>query len=194
MSVVRSSACSVQLPFPRLVPSLSCQSDGSPDTVTVTGPPVAIDWLAKPKLMALPATPAGPTLVFTATAIVCGAELPSSPPVPSSVVLFAITVSAKFPALLPSCKVSLLPTSAPVSVMRDPLNTVLSAESVIVAPDGNPVIVTVMTSSESTGVTLIEGSTTVPPSFTVAVVLPSDKLGGSDPSPDLRVSAVPVPS
>ena len=191
ISVLRSSVCIDHVPLPRFVPSLSFQSDGTSVIVTVTGPPFVARGLASAKLMALPATPAGPA--FTVTAIVCGAELPTSPPAPSNVVLLAVTVNEKFSALVPSCSVSVLPTSAPVSVKLDPLNMVLSFESVMVAPGSSPVIVTVSVSSESTGVTLIVGRTTVLPSFTVTFVPPIDNVGGSGPSPEPSVTSVPVP-
>ena len=112
---------------------------------------------------------------FTVTAIVCAADDAVSP----AVVLLAVTVSVKLPSLLPSCSVSVLPTSAPVRVKLEPLNTVLSAESVMVAPAAKPAIVSVTVSSPSTPLAVIDGNVTVLPSVTVAVVLPNVSTGVS---------------
>ena len=125
--------------------------------------------------MGLPATPAGPTPLITL--IVCDRELAASP----GNVLFAVTFSVKGPVLLPSLSVSLLSASTSVSVKLDPLNTLPSAELVMVAPIGSPAIVTVSLSSLSTGVTVIEGSVLVP-FITVAVVPPTVSVGGSGAS------------
>src|SRR5664280_1685378 len=72
LSALRSFVCTVHVPLPRFVPSLSCQSDGTPVTVTATGSPSAADGFAKAKLMTLPATPAGALCVPVSTT-----EMPS---------------------------------------------------------------------------------------------------------------------
>src|SRR5579863_8061625 len=58
----RFVVCTVQIPL-LLTPSLRLQSDGTPETVTVTAAPVP-DWSVSPILIGLPAVPAGNVMLL----------------------------------------------------------------------------------------------------------------------------------
>src|SRR6202008_2726084 len=79
----------------------------------------------------------------------------------------------------PSLGVGVLLPSACVSGMLEPVNIELSTESVMVAPDASPVIVTVTVSSLSNPVAVIVGNVVVLCSATLAVVPPKLSVGVS---------------